>query len=71
MAVKKSTFKVKRLGCAACAAKVQSAVAAAQGIVSAEVSREAATLSVEFDDAVISPEQIREVVRNAGYDLDL
>ena len=69
MATVKSVFPVLNLGCASCAAKVEKAVSAAKGVVSVAVNLTSANMSVEYDPEVISPQQLRDVVRNAGYDM--
>ena len=69
MSTVKSVFPVMNLGCAACAAKVESAVSAAQGVKNVAVNLTASNMSVEFDPDVISPLQIQQAVRNAGYDM--
>ena len=69
MAKVKKIFPVLQMGCAACAARVENAVKETPGVVSAAVNFASANLSVEYDSAVVSPEELREAVRRAGYDL--
>ncbi len=69
MATVKKTFPVLQMGCAACAARVENAVREAEGVASAAVNFSSAEVTVTFDPAVTSPEQLRDVVRKAGYDL--
>ena len=69
MSTVKSVFPVLNLGCAACAAKVENAVSAAKGVKNVSVNLTSSNMSVEFDPDVISPLQIQQTVRNAGYDM--
>ena len=69
MATVKSVFPVLNLGCASCAAKVENTVSPAKGIVNVAVNLTSANMSVEYDPDLISPQQIRDLVRSAGYDM--
>ena len=69
MSTIKKVFPVLQMGCAACANRVETTVKNAVGVASAAVNFASAELSVEYDPAVMSPEKLRDVVRNAGYDL--
>ena len=57
------------MSCAACAARVEKALAHQTGVRAAHVNYAAATVAVEYDPAQASPESLREAVRKAGYDL--
>jgi Cu2+-exporting ATPase len=63
------TFPVLQMGCASCAARVESVVGNQSGVVSAAVNFASANLIVEYIPEAVSPEKMREAVRNAGYDL--
>ena len=63
------TYPVLEMSCAACAASVESMVAAMEGVTSASVSFASNQLRVTFDPAKISPGRIREAVQAIGYDL--
>lgn len=65
----KSIFPVLQMGCAACAARVESVVSRMPGVAAAAVNFASSELSVEYDPALTSPEKIRDAVRQAGYDL--
>jgi Cu2+-exporting ATPase len=65
----KKTFPVLQMGCAACAARVETTVRNQAGVVNASVNFATANLAVEYNPDVITPETMREAVRNAGYDL--
>ncbi|GHS85643.1 copper-translocating P-type ATPase [Bacteroidia bacterium] len=57
------------MGCAACAAKVETTVRKQEGVVRASVNFATANLMVEYDSTVTNPEKMSEAVQNVGYDL--
>jgi Cu2+-exporting ATPase len=65
----RKTFPVLQMGCAACAARVENAVRNQPGVVNASVNFATANLMVEYMPEIVSPENMREAVRKAGYDL--
>jgi copper-(or silver)-translocating P-type ATPase len=65
----KDIFPVLNMGCAACAAKIDKAIKEQPGVLTSYVNYASATLSVEYDSSVVSPESFRKVVTDAGYDL--
>lgn len=65
----KNTFAVSGMSCAACAARVDKALNRQPGVRAANVNYAAATVAVEYDPALSSPETLRDAVRRAGYDL--
>ncbi len=54
--------------CAACAARVENALAKAPGVSGAGVNFATARATVRYDPEVTGPEELREVVRGQGYD---
>ncbi len=62
-------YPVLEMHCAACAAAVESVVAAKPGVRAASVNYAAQTLTVDFDPKMNSPESLQQAVRSAGYDL--
>ncbi len=64
----KAGFKVTGMDCASCALTVKKAVKAVPGVSSADVSFAAGTMQVDYDPRQASPAQIRDAVKNAGYD---
>ncbi|MEY3248863.1 MAG: hypothetical protein RL742_906, partial [Bacteroidota bacterium] len=64
-------FPVLEMSCAACAASVESVVAAQPGVRSASVNYASQTLTVDFDPKASTPESLQQAVRSAGYDLIL
>lgn len=67
--IKKELFPVTGLGCAACAARVNKAIAACKGVEDANVNYASATVLVEYDDSVCTPEYLKKAVEEAGYGL--
>ncbi|MCZ2143134.1 MAG: heavy metal translocating P-type ATPase [Ignavibacteriales bacterium] len=55
--------------CAACATRVQKTLAKQPGVGSAIVNYANATVQVEYDAKLITPEQLKISVQNFGYDL--
>ena len=66
---KKQTFPVIGLGCASCAAKVNSVLNGQKGVIEANVNLAAATALVEYDPKECSVESLKVAVQAAGYDL--
>ncbi|MDR0681087.1 MAG: heavy metal translocating P-type ATPase [Dysgonamonadaceae bacterium] len=62
-------FPVLQMGCASCAARVENAVRNQPGVVNVSVNFATAHLIVEYIPEVISPENLLEAVRKAGYGL--
>jgi Cu2+-exporting ATPase len=65
----KKTFPVLNMGCAACAARIEKSIQKQTGIVSVSVNFAANTAAIEYQPEIISPQEIRNAVRDAGYDL--
>ncbi|HOO98188.1 MAG TPA: heavy metal translocating P-type ATPase [Bacteroidales bacterium] len=62
-------YPVTGLSCASCAAKTEAAVKKLNGIKQASVNFAGSSLKVEFFPEILSPSEIRESVRRAGYDV--
>ncbi|MBS5979768.1 MAG: heavy metal translocating P-type ATPase, partial [Dysgonomonas mossii] len=65
----KKTFPVLQMSCASCAISAESIVKGLNGVNNASVNFATATLSVEYQPEIITPEQIRTAVQDGGYDL--
>ena len=65
----KRIFPVLGMSCAACAARVGRSLGSCPGVRDAAVNFAAATVTVEFDPKAVTPEALRQRVRDAGYDL--
>ena len=66
---KKRNFPVQGMGCAACVARVESALKNAKGVCSASVSLASNSALVEYDASVTTPGELRQAVKDAGYDM--
>ena len=62
-------YPVLDMSCAVCAATVEQTVARLEGVREAAVNFASNRLLVAFDESVVTPGRIRDVVRAAGYDL--
>ena len=54
--------------CAACAVRIEGALAHAPGVSKAAVNFATGRATVEYDPAATAPAALRDVVRGAGYD---
>ena len=63
----KQTFPVLEMSCAACAARVEKTIASLPGVKDAAVNFAAATVTVEYDPAQVSPESMKQALENEGY----
>lgn len=57
------------LGCAACAARVERALAATPGVARAKVDLARAVAGVDFDPSAVDEAGLADAVRKAGYDV--
>lgn len=67
----KNKFPVGGMSCAACAARVEKALAACTGVKNVNVNFANSIANVEYDQEVCTPEDLQRAVRDAGYDLPL
>lgn len=65
--MKKETFDVFGMTCAACQAAVERSVSHVDGVESVDVSLIGETMKVEYDPEKTTPEQIEQAVDQAGY----
>lgn len=65
----KKRYRVEGMKCAGCAAHVKDVLEAIPGVSSAEVSLEAGTVVIDYDEALASAGHMRQKVKEAGYDL--
>ncbi|MDR2715464.1 MAG: cation transporter, partial [Coriobacteriaceae bacterium] len=63
----KETIRIHNMTCAACAARVERAVALTEGVHRSVVNLATERLTVEYDDARLSLEDIGAVVKAVGY----
>jgi Cu2+-exporting ATPase len=65
----KKTFPVLQMGCAACATNVENVLRKQNGVMEASVNFASAEALVEYNPTLVTPENIRQSVQDAGYDL--
>lgn len=63
------TFPVVGMMCAACSANVDRCLRHVDGVHEVSVSLPGRTAQVDYDPAVVSPDELRRAVAEAGYDL--
>lgn len=57
------------MSCASCAARINKVLNAQEGVVEATVNYATATVFVSYNEDIITPIELRNAVRKAGYDL--
>ncbi|MEN6593493.1 MAG: heavy metal translocating P-type ATPase [Clostridiaceae bacterium] len=67
--MKESNYTVTGMSCSACAAHVQKAAGKVPGVDSASVNLATETLSVRYDEAVVTFDTLQQAVEQAGYGL--
>ena len=67
--IKKETFPVLGMSCAACATRVDKTLKCQPGVQEASVNYASATVQVTYDADVCSPLVLKAAVQSAGYDL--
>lgn len=65
----KNIYPVLGMHCAGCASNVEKTVNGVLGIIVGSVNLASNSLSVEYDAERVTPEELREAVKKAGYDL--
>ena len=65
--MKKQTFSVTGMSCAACSARVSKAVSSLSGIKTANVNLLKNSMIVEYDDTILTETDISAAVEKAGY----
>ena len=70
--MEKKNFAVSGMKCVHCKARVEEAIRALDGVVSAEGNLAEASVAVEYDPTRLSPQQIKDAVDTCGrYELTL
>lgn len=69
--LKKSSFPVTGMSCAACAVSVESVLKAEAGVSAAAVNYANASVVVTFDPALTGPDRLQHSLQGMGYDLIL
>ncbi len=66
--LKKETFPVTGMSCAACASSVESILSSTHGVAKASVNFASNSVLVEYDESA-KPEDLQNALRSVGYDL--
>ncbi|MDE7414458.1 MAG: heavy metal translocating P-type ATPase [Muribaculaceae bacterium] len=66
---RKDIFPITGMMCAVCANTVEKTASSQPGVISAEVNFANASLSLEWNPEITSPEKIAVTIREAGYDM--
>ena len=64
-----TTLHIPGIHCDHCKASIEGAVGALEGVRSAEVSVGERTVAVDYDEAVVGLDRIRDAIIEQGYDL--
>ena len=67
----KQKFDITGMSCAACSAHVEKAVRKLEGIRSADVSLMTNSMMADFDESVLSADDIIQAVKASGYGASL
>lgn len=65
----KNTFKIEGMGCQHCAQKIEKALLNTNGVNEASIDFNTATLTVNYNEAQITPQAMADVVKEVGYTL--
>ena len=68
MTQQKIQIKINGMHCAACAQTIQRALTKTEGVISVRVNLATETAYVEYDNDRINEKNLKEVIKNAGYD---
>ena len=63
-------IKVTGMTCGGCSSNVTKALNAVNGAVNVNVSLSDANATVEYDEKLTSPEQLKQAIKEAGYGVD-
>lgn len=68
---RRETYPVEGLHCASCAAKVQRILASRAGVIDVTVNLPMKNVQIEFDERLVSPEELQNIMKQNGYGLDI
>lgn len=64
--MKKQVFTVEGMKCVQCEAKVEAALKALEGVKEVKADHDADNVTIEYDEASVQPEQMKEAVDDLG-----
>jgi len=65
----KETIKIAGMSCAACAARIEKGLKKLEGVNTATVNLAMEQATVEYDDKLIKPQQLKELINKLGYEV--
>lgn len=68
--MKQATIKIKGMSCQGCVRNNERALSEAPGVKSAHVDLARGEAAVEFDEALINEEGLKQVIRDNGYQIE-
>ena len=66
----KICLKIKGMHCEGCSRRLEKVLNAQNGVKDARVSSEEEKSDIEYDENLISVEELKEVVEDAGFDVE-
>lgn len=67
--MQKLNWKVTFIHCAGCERRIQTVLSHQSGVQAASASQRSQTVEVEYDEGRISPQQIKEAIEKAGFEV--
>jgi Cu+-exporting ATPase len=67
--MKAQTYMFRNLNCPNCAAKLEKAVLGLQGVQEVKVSFGAGTMNVQYDEAVLDEQKVKDTIRKFNLDV--
>ena len=67
--MKKAVMQLETLTCPTCIKKVEGALSKVGGVETVQVLFNASKAKIDFDDAKVSSDQLKDVVEKLGYDV--
>ena len=64
-------LKIMGMTCGGCTSNVANALKAVSGVNDVQVSLSAGEATVQYDERLTSPDQLKTAVKNAGYSVDV
>ena len=69
--MQKEIFPVSGMMCASCAFSVEKILKEAKGVKEVNVNYANQKANITFDEVITSPEILKKIVQDAGYDLEI
>jgi copper chaperone len=67
--MKKVTFKLETLTCPTCVTKIEKAVTKTKGVSEASVLFNSSKVKIEFNEELVSQQDLVRVIERVGYDV--